>query len=50
MYYIYDFYREEFLKSTFVKKRDAKIHIKKIVAYRNRWNQSHDFVIFKKVS
>ena len=50
MYYIYDFYRGEFLESTFEKKRDAKVHIKKIVAYRNRWNQSHKLVIFKKVS
>lgn len=50
MYYIYDFYRDEFLKSTFEKKRDAKIYLKKKAAYRDRWKQSHDFVIFKKVS
>ena len=50
MYYIYDFYRDEFLTSTFEKKRDAMIHLKKVAAYRDRWGQTHKLVIFKKVS
>ena len=48
MYYIYDFYRDEFLKDTFEKKRDAKIHLKKVAMYRDKWKMSHNLVIFKR--
>ena len=50
MYCIYDFYRGEFLESTFEKKWDAKRHLKKVAKYRDKWKMSHELVIFKKVS